>query len=648
MMRPYALRAGSSDQFNLNNTQKNMLQTIHDKAKGWIAYAIVGFISVPFALWGINSYMEGGSTKAAAVVNGEDVPAQEVQQELGQIRQQFGQMAAQLGDDSLKKMALNNVVNQVLLRQKAKDEGYRASTENVATAISQISVFQKDGQFDKATYESFLASQRRNQGAFEEQMRTDITNGQFRDGLQSTAFATKAQMEQYQTLRNQKRDIELFTIKVADFEPQIQITDEQISKYYAEHKSQFMTEEKVKVAYIDLNQEALAKTVTVDAGGLQAYYDEHKDRYLTPETRNTSHILVAVDDPAQDAEAKKKIDAIYADIQAGKKTFEDVAKTESDDKATAEAAGVVGDVAAGSWDPEFEKAVFAAEVNKMIEPVKTGAGYEIIRVNSVKAAVQKTYEEVKAQVEQDYRRAEAEKLFLDAAEKLQTIAYEQSGDLAPASKAVNVAVQESGWLTRSKGEGVLIDPKVLAEAFSDEVLKEGKNSQVVQVSDTQAIVLRSAGQEPAAQKPLEEVKAEITTLLKAQEARKLVAQKGDELLKQLKTTGWAALDASGLGKAEAIEKPGFVQRTGSTVAPEVIEKTFTLPRPAAGQLDWDKVVLASGDYTIISLKSVEDGANTIEENSAQMYGGVSGSRELDAALEDLRARSEIELHPENI
>jgi len=625
-----------------------MLQTIHDKAKGWIAYAIIGFISIPFALWGINSYMEGGSTKAAAIVNGEDVPAQDVQEELGRLRQQLGQMAGKLGDDGLKKMALNNVVGQVLLRQKAKDEGYRASTEDVANAIAEISVFQKDGQFDKATYQSFLASQRRNQAAFEQQMRDDLTNGQFRDGVQATAFMTKAQMEQYQTLRNQKRDIELFTLKAASFEPQVQITDEQIAKYYEEHKGQFMTEEKVKVAYIDLNQEALAKDVTVDDASLQVFYDEHKDRYLSPETRNTSHILVAVADPAQDAEAKKKIEAIYADIQAAKKTFEDAAKTDSDDKATAESAGVVGDVAAGSWDPDFEKAVFAAEVNKVLEPIKTAAGYEIIRVNSIKAAVQKTYEEVKAQVEQDYRRAQAEKLFLDEAEKLQTAAYEQSGDLAPAAKAVKATIQESGWLTRTKGEGVLTDPKVLEAAFSDEVFKEGKNSELLQVSEGQAIVIRSIGQEPSAQKPLDTVKADISNILKIQEARKLAAQKGDELLKQAKTTGWAALEASGLGKADAVEKPGFIQRVGSTVAPEVIEKTFAMPRPAKGQIDWDKVIAANGDYTVISLKGVEDGANTLEANSAEMYGGVNGARELGASLEDLRSRATIELHPENI
>ena len=625
-----------------------MLQTIHDKAKGWIAYAIVGFISVPFALWGINSYLEGGSNKAAAVVNGEEVPPQEVQQELAQLRQQLGQLATTLGDDGLKKMALNNVVDRVLLRQKAKEDGYRASADDVVNLITSIGIFQKDGQFDKETYQSYLKSQRRSEAAFEQQMRDNLTNSQFPDSVQATAFAPKTQMELYQSLRNQKREIELFTLKAADFEPQVQISDEQIAKYYEANKSQFMTEEKVKVAYINLTQEELAKTVTVDDAALQAFYDEHKDRYVVSESRNTSHVLIAVADPAQDAEAKKKADAIYADIQAGKKTFEDAAKTDSDDKATAESAGVVGEVIAGTWDPEFEKAVFAAEVNKVLEPVKTAAGYEIIRVNSIKPSAQKTFEEAKSQLELDYRRAQAEELFLDHSKKLESIAYEQSGDLAPAAKAINATIQESGWLTRKQGEGVLTDPKILALAFSDEVLKEGKNSELVQVSEEQAIVLRSIAQEPAAQKPLDAVKADITTLLKTQEARKLAAQKGDELLKQLKTGGWAALETSGLGKADAIVKPGFIQRTGSTVAPEVVDKTFSITRPAKGQIDWDKVVLANGDYTVISLKAVEDGANTLEANSGQIYGGTNGGQELSAALEDLRARSEVELHPENI
>ena len=143
-------------------------------------------------------------------------------------------------------------------------------------------------------------------------------------------------------------------------------------------------------------------------------------------------------------------------------------------------------------------------------------------------------------------------------------------------------------------------------------------------------------------------KADITTLLKAQESRKLASQKGDELLAQVKTTGWAAIETSGLGKADTVEKPGFIQRTSTTLAPKKKKKTFNISRPAKDQIGWDKVVLANGDYTLISLKAVEDGANTIEDNSAQMYGGVNGGRELNAALEDLRARSEIELHPENI
>ncbi len=628
-----------------------MLQAIHDKAKGWIAYAIVGFISVPFALWGINSYMEGGTSLAAAVVNGEEIPAREVQQQLTQIRQQFGQLAAGMGDDALKQMALDNVINKVLLRQKSDSEGYRASTREVVDTIAGIEAFQKDGKFDPQAYESFLKMQRRSQGDFESQIREDLTQGQFRSALTDTAFVPKAQLEQYQSLRAQKRDLELFTLKLADFEPQVQVSEEQIAKYYAENKSRFMTEEKVKLAYLELNQEALAKTVTVDEAGVQAFFDEHADRYATPESRNVSHILVSVADPAQanlDTEAKKRIDALYADIQAGKKTFEDAARTDSDDKPAAEKAGLVGDVTAGSWDPEFEKAVFALEVNKVSEPVKTGAGYEIIRVNSVTAASQKALADVKAQVEEDYRSAEAEKLFLDKAEKLQAVAYEQSGDLGPAAKAIDGQVAEAGWVTRTKGEGIADNPKVLQAAFSDEVLKDGKNSEPVQISETQVVVVRSIGQEPAAQKPLDEVRTEIAGVLKTQEARKLVAQKGEELLKQVATAGWAALDTSGLGKAEAVEKPGMIQRTGSTLAPAVVDKAFAMTRPAQGQLGWDSVVLPNGDYALLSLKAVEDGAAAVDENIAQTYSGSVGSRELGAALQDLRDRAEVELHPENI
>ncbi len=625
-----------------------MLQAIHDKAKGWIAYAIVGFISVPFALWGINSYFDGGKSLAAAVVNGEEIPARDVQSQLLQMRQQFGQMAASMGDDALKQLALDNAVNQALLRQKIAAEGYRASTTEVQNAITGIEAFQKDGRFDKEQYQNFLRLQRRNEAEFEQQVRQDLTQGQFREGVTATAFVTKADAERYQALRNQKRDIELFTLKAADFEATVQISDEQIAAYYEQNKNTFMTEEKVKLAYLDISQEQLSAAAPATEEALLAYYDEHAERYATPATRNASHILVSVEDPAKDAEAKARIDALSADIKAGTKTFEEAASKESDDKIAAENAGLLGDIVVGDWDPDFEKAVFAQAVNTISDPVKTAAGYEIIRVNSVADAVQKPFTEVKTQVDEDYRRKMAEDLFLDKAEKVQTIAYEKSGDLAPAAEAVGLKVAETDWVTRTKGEGIAADPKVLAAAFSDEVLKDGKNSELIQLSETQAVVVRVISQEAAAQKPLADVKAAIVQTLTQQESRKLAAAKGDELLKQVQASGWAALTAAGLA-ADSVEKPGLIGRTGNALAPAILGEAFAIPRPAeATKPSWGSVVLPNGDYALLALKTVEDGAATLEENAGQQYSSTVGGRELSALLKSLHDRAEIELHPENI
>ena len=247
-----------------------MLQTIHDKAKGWIAYAIVGLITIPFALFGINQYFEGGGKMAAATVNGEEIQVQQVQNALLEMKQQFGgQLPAGLSEDALKTAALDSVINQTLLRQKIQADGYRASNQEVAQTIAEIPAFQKDGKFDKATYENFLKVQRRDPGEFEIRVRDDLSQQQLRKAVMDTAFVPKTEAENYQALRNQQREVEVFTLKAADFKTQLKITNEEIAKYYDAHKTSYMTDEKLKVAYVDLKRDDLAAKVKVDEGILK-------------------------------------------------------------------------------------------------------------------------------------------------------------------------------------------------------------------------------------------------------------------------------------------------------------------------------------------------------------------------------------------
>ena len=206
-----------------------LLQNIHDKAKGWIAYVIVGLIAIPFALFGINQYFDGGSKLIAATVNGEDIPVQQVQDALQNIKQQFGGQLPPGMDESLKQTALDTVINETLKRQSVRNGGFLASDTEVVQAIMEIPVFQKDGAFDKTTYENYLKMQRSDSAEFEDKVRESLSQQQLNASVLDTAFLPKAQLEQYQVLKTQQRDLDLFTLKLDDFKAQAKITEPQVA-----------------------------------------------------------------------------------------------------------------------------------------------------------------------------------------------------------------------------------------------------------------------------------------------------------------------------------------------------------------------------------------------------------------------------------
>ena len=627
-----------------------MLQTIHDKARGWIAYAIVGLITVPFALFGINQYFDGGGKLVAAVVNGEEIPVQAVQDALVKMKQQLGgRLPPGMDETVLKQTALDSVINQTLMQQKINEGGYRASNQEVADAITGIEMFQKDGKFDKATYENMLKMQRRDAAEFESLVRNDLSNQQLRQAVTQTAFLPKAEAELYQSLRNQQRDLEVFTLKTADFQSQVQVTDADINKYYEQNKAKFMTDEKVKLAYLELKHDDLATKVTVDEGTLKKWFDDNAEHYVQPEARVASHILASIADPAKDADAKKRIDALYADLQANKRSFEDIAKTDSDDKSVADKGGSLGSVVGGDWGPEFEKAVQALKAGETSQPVKTEAGYEIIRVTEIKPAVAKTFEQARADVEADYRKDQADKAFTDKVDQAQKLAYENAGSLDPVAKAVGLSVQQSDWVTRQQGSAVAMSQKVRDAAFSEDVLKSGKNSDLIEINEGHATVVRVVNHEDAKQKPLADVKEEIRTALLAQKSRELVAQKGDATLKVLTAKqAWSALAETGAGAEAAVQKTGMIGRSDNKTAPEVLEKAFALPQPANGKTSWGGVALANGDYALVAVKAVKAGDAKVDANANEIYAQSISMRELAAMMKGWRESAKVETHPENL
>jgi len=634
-----------------------MLQTINDKAKGWVAYTIVGLIAVPFALFGISSYLDGGhGGLVAAKVNGEEIPAQQVQGLVLQQRQRLAQMfggklPANMNEDAIKTQALDQVVNEVLLRQESEKHGYRASNQEVYDTISEIPAFQQNGQFDSMAYEELLASQRRSKSEFENQIRDSISNQQFTQSVTNAAFIPTSLITKYQGLQNQTRDVETFTLKKADYESQISVSADEINKEFEANAKNYMTNEKVKLSYVLLKQDDVAASLSPEEDALKLFYEDNESRYIEPEKRKIAHILVKINDDKKE-EAKDKAQALYDQIKAGEKTFEELAVSSSDDEEAVKKNGEIGLIGQGELGVQFDAAAFAPALLKgaMSEVVETEAGYEIIKVLDVIASKTKPFENVKSEVEKLYRSEEAEKLFLDQTDKLQTLAFENDTSLDEAADAVGMEVATSEWIEKNiqaDEANPLSSPKVITAAFADAVLNEGKNSDLIELDAKSVVVVRLQDHELPKQKELASVESEIKKSLSADKLKALLLEKGDSALESIRSAGsWDAIENIG-ATADKIQKNMALKRSDTSLSPNIVSKIFSMKKPETG-ISFDRAILPDGDFVLIALSKVTDDTTEIDSALQQSYTQSVALRERAAAIAALREKADIELFTENI
>ncbi len=625
-----------------------MLQTINDKAKGWVAYAIVIFISIPFMLFGINSYLDGGEKVVAATVNGEEIGITTVTNAALQQKQRltviYGSLPPQLDDKTIREQVLNELITKELLKQSAEAYGYRASAQEVAEVIRNVPAFQKDGQFDQEVYERLLAANRLNKATYEQQTRDDLSLGQLTTAISSTGFVPKQQAVLYQSLVNQERFGQTYTLHADTYKAKVEPDAEKVKEFYEAHSKDFMSDERVKLNYLMVDQADIAKNLDVSEEQLKAYYDENAALYSKPEQRQVSHILISVDKRGKEA-AEKKAKALHDQIVADATKFEELASTESDDKFAAEKNGDMGFVELGSMGPEFAKAAGALKVGEISAPVLTSAGYEIIKLTNIKEAELRSYEDVKDQVDTAYRNAKASELFFSQVEELRTKTFENDSSLEPAAEALGIDVLTSDWISRNVGSGIGESSQVRKAAFSEGVLEKRFNSDVIEVKPTQAVVVRLNTHKDAALKPFAEVEKEATDAYIESESRQLAKAAGEKILAKAQASGdWSVLESVAELNSDDVVVFEKLKRNDRKVGQPIVREIFKMETAGEGKVSFSNVVLPNGDYVVIGLSKRVDGEGDVSNGALSSFKAEISRREQDALLKAMREQADISIN----
>lgn len=634
-----------------------MLQTIKDRASGWIAYIIVALIAVVFAL-GINSYVGGGGgdPQVVAEVNGDEIPLQTFNAQFQQQKRRLaelndGALPSSLDDGALKASVIQGLVLNRLIAQEVENAGYQVGDRVLFERIEELQVFRTDGQFSAERYSQLLAAQGLTERGFEQSLREEIRQSQFVEGVQQTAFITPELRRDYARLAHQQRDLSWFVIP-ADLEgARAEIGDEAVTEYYEAQKSFFKTPERVKLAYVVLDRQALMEQVEVNEKTLRAHYRSQLDRYSEPEQRRARHILIEIPAGADEkavANARAQAEKLSARLAEGM-DFATLAERYSDDTLSASSGGDLGFILRGDMGERFEDVLFSLEKGAISDPVKTDLGFQILELEEIRPAQQRPFKAVRGEVEKDYRQRSAEGRLAGQTETLLTVSYEQPDSLEPTADALGVDVQTTGWLTPQAGEGIADDLAVRGAAFSDEVLERGRNSDLIELSDNRMVVVRVIEHEPAKPQPLKAVREDIIMILAVQRARERAREAGEAALATLRE-GHSFQKTAGEYGAE-VESPGFVERDSRQAPGRILNTAFSAGKPGEKGAVYGGVRLPDGGYAVLAVRALRSGVNPGKSDSAVAETRQAidyGARELQAVFDALKAQAEVKIMRDNL
>jgi peptidyl-prolyl cis-trans isomerase D len=521
-----------------------MFDWVHNNKR--LMQVILAIIFLPFAFFGLESYLTSDGLGAeVARVGDYRVTQQEFQRALQERQEEMRRMVnnapldpALLDSPEMRFAALEQIVRERLLLTQAFRMGIKVTDEQLRDLITSQQSFMQDGKFSKDLYEAFLRNQGLSAVAFEANLRRDLLKQPLVDAFGATAMIPRTVVERIIRLSEQTREVSVVNIDPAKYAAQVNVDDAAVKKFYDARTSEFEVPEQVRLDYVVLSLDNVAAQMEIKPDDVRRAYEESPARFSSPEERSASHILIAVPADANGearAAAKAKAGELAKQAQSNPERFAALAKEHSEDPGSASSGGDLGFLPRGATRKEFDDALFSMKPGEIRGPVETEFGYHIIRLGEVRGGATKPFEEVRAGIEADLKRGIAQKRFAEMAEQLSNMAYEQSDSLAPAAEKLNLKVQQSPWITRTPVPGSpLGSEKFLRAAFSEDVLKNNRNSEVVEVAPGTLMVARLLEHKPTTLKPFQEVQAEIRRRLIDEESRKLALAEGREKLEKLR------------------------------------------------------------------------------------------------------------------
>ena len=617
-----------------------MLQDIRENSQGMIAKVIIGVIVAIFALTGVE-WLIGGfvASPPVAEVNGEEITEVQLQANTQNLLASLG--GADIDQQLLEQIALNQLIEETVMKQSVDRAGMNVSSNRVDRAILENPNFQINGVFDGDLAVRTMASQGYSIALYRDALSQSILLGQLANAYSASNFVTGSELESIAALMQQTRDFRYLSVTLGTRTLGTPITQEEIQNYYASNPAEFTEEESVDLSYVVLDRNVISEEIAVAESEILAQYEAQRADYEGSSEIRASHILFELSSDLSEEAAVQLASETRQRLLDGE-DFATLALELSSDTVSAEEGGDIGYTDGTAFPETLEVALEALSLDEISEPVISEFGVHLLKLTEDAENVYQSFDEVRDSIERELKSAEVDLLFAERIEDLSNLAFE-TGDLLTISEQLNLEIQSVSSVSQANGSGLFANSAVLDAAFSDEVILDGNNSDVIEIGDSQAIVLRLSHYNESTLLPLEEAAAEISVILRTEKEREAVAELG-ELLLAARENGADIDSLLQENELEWIDAKG-VDRNALTVNREILEHVFSMPKPESSA-SVSNIVLPNATYVLIELNEVAVGElssipETDRERLVSSLESDLGVSDYQSFLNSLKENSDI-------
>lgn len=581
-----------------------MLEAIRTHAKGWLAKVILALISIPFVLFGVDSYMSSDSRGSVIAEVGEmsvsrEELSQEIQSQTERMRQSMGPNfdPAVSETAAFRQQVLDGLIERKALLQDARKLKVLAPDTYVAAMLGQVPAFQQDGKFSPQRYEAVLRQNNRTPAQFENELRQSFVLETVTSPVSLGAFPSTGSLEQLVRLVTQQREIAWADIPATSVAASIKVSAADIERHYMANKAAFTEPEQIRAEYLVLDRAQVAALAPISEQAIADYYNANAAQFGQQEQRSASHILIAVDkaaDAATRGKAKARANELLQTVKTTPAKFAELARAHSQDPGSAAQNGSLGSFGRGMMVKPFEDAVFSMKPSEIRGLIESDFGYHIIRLDGIQASQIQPLAAIRSEVEAELRKQQAQKGFADMAENFGNQVYENASSLQPAATANKLTVQQSGWMSAKQAPPPFNHAGLSAVLFSAESIKSKQNTEAIEVQPGVLVAARVVEHRAARVRPLAEVTPFIEAKLRAESSARQLTQKGE-----------AAIQALAKGNESGLNWSAFQivgrQPSASLNANEIkaVFKTDASKLPA-----YTGFVQANGNYRIVRVSRV--------------------------------------------